>query len=301
MRSAALLLAVAGAYAQSTDSACSSSNGLTIQNQGDLSSALSGCTTFTGSIKFATNTAGTISFGSVRTITGDVNIDSATNITALGADSLQQIGGKFTLKNLQLLTSISFPQLTDVGDIEFTGLPNLAQFGFGKNIQQVKTLNIQNTFLSSLSGINLQNVNSVYIANNRMLQSLSFQVTKISQAIILLANGDQFDVSLPNLETAQNITIRTAKSVSLPSLKNVTGNLGFYENTFTSLTANNLTYVGSTLAVSGNLNLNNLTFPILKTIGGGFQVQNNTQLTSVEFPKVEAIGGAFDFYGTFNK
>jgi len=300
MRSAALLLAVAGVYAQTTDPACSSSNGLTIQNQGDASQ-LAGCTSFTGSIKVAPQTSGTINFPTVRSISGDLNIDGATNITAIGADSLQSIGGKFTLNNLQLLTSLSFPQLTDVGDIAFTGLPNLSLLGFSKNIQQVKTLNIQNTFLSSLNGINLQNVNSIYVANNRMLQSLKFQVTKIAQAIILLSNGDQFDVAFPNLETAQNITIRTVKSVSIPSLKNVTGNLGFYENAFTSLSAVNLTSVGSTFAITGNLNLNNISFPILKTIGGGFQVQNNTVLTSVDFPVVESIGGAFDFYGAFDK
>jgi len=199
-----------------------------------------------------------------------------------------------------MLTSLSMPKLTSVGDLSLAGLPNLSQLGFDKNVAQCKTLNIQNTFLSSLNGINLQNVNSIYIANNRMLQSLSFQVTSVPQSIILLANGDQFQVNFPNLETASNITFRSCKSVTIPSLKNVTGNLGFYENGFGTLDCANLTSVGQTLAINANPSLTEIDMPNLKTIGGGFQIQNNTQLNNASFPAIQTIGGAFDFYGGFN-
>jgi BspA type Leucine rich repeat region (6 copies) len=217
----------------------------------------------------------------------------------LGADTLQSIGGKFTLNNLQLLQTLSFPFLKSAGDLSFQGLPNLNTLGFSANIQTLTSLNIQNTFLGSLSGLNPSKVNSIYVANNRMLQSLSFQVTSVSQSINVQSNGDQFNVQFPNLQTAQNITFRDCPTISIPSLMNVTGSLGFYENPLTTISAVNLTSIGQSLAITANPNLNNISFPALTSIGGGFQVQNNTALTDVTIPALTTIGGALDFFGGF--
>jgi hypothetical protein len=219
----------------------------------------------------------------------------------VGADGLQEIGGDFTVNNCQILSTLSFPFLTTVGSLSLQALPNLNTLGFSANVASAKTLNIQNTFLGTLDGINLQTVDSIYIANNRLLQDISFQVSNISQSLVLESNGDRLTASFPNLQTASNLTFRSCPSVSIPSLHNVSGSLGFYENTMTSISAPNLTLVGGTLAVNTNTKLTNITFPALKTIGGGFQVQNNTQLTEVSFPAVQSIGGALDFYGNFTR
>lgn len=80
---------------------------------------------------------------------------------------------------------------------------------------------------------------------------------------------------------------------------NVTGSLGFYENSLTTISAVNLTSVGQSLAITANPNLNNISFPAVTTIGGGFQVQNNTNLQQVTVPNLQTIGGALDFYGGF--
>jgi hypothetical protein len=228
-------------------------------------------------------------------------IDGATNVTSLGADSLMSIGGKFTLNNLQMLTATSFPYLSSVGDLTFMGLPNLNLLGFTSTIKTITSINIQNTFLSSLDGLNPQTIQSIYIANNRMLQSLSFQVGSVAQSINIQSNGDQFNVQFPNLQTAQNITFRNCPTISIPSLMNVTGSLGFYTNTLTTVSAVNLTSVGQSLAINTNGNLNNISLPVLTTIGGGFQVQNNTALTNISLPQLTTIGGALDFYGGLSR
>jgi len=294
LRYALPALAVVGAAAAS----CSISATATIQNAGDAS-AIATCKTFSGSLALATGTSDPINIASVKVITGDLIAMNTPNITSFGADSLQQIGGDFTVNNCQILSTLAFPQLGSVGNMQLQALPNLNILGFTSTIQTAKTLNIQNTFLSTLDGINLQTVDSIYIANNRLLQDISFQVTNISQSLILESNGDRLTASFPNLQTASNLTFRSCPSVSIPSLHNVSGSLGFYENTLTSISAPNLTLVGGTLAVNTNTKLTNITFPILKTIGGGFQIQNNTKLTEVSFPQVQSIGGALDFYGAF--
>jgi hypothetical protein len=273
---------------------------MTVQNAGDAS-ALATCSTFSGSIAVATGTSDPINFPQVKVITGDLSVLNAPNVTTIGADTLTSIGGDFTVNNCQILSSLSFPFLTSVGSLSLQALPNLNGLGFSANVASAKTLNIQNTFLATLDGINLQKVDSIYIANNRLLQDISFQVSNIAQSLVLESNGDRLTASFPNLQTASNLTFRSCPSVSIPSLANVTGSLGFYENTMTSISAPNLTLVGGTLAVNTNTQLTNITFPILKTIGGGFQVQNNTKLTQVSFPQVQSIGGALDFYGAFTR
>jgi hypothetical protein len=281
---------------------CSVSGTATIQNQGDAT-ALASCSTFSGSIAVATGTTDNINIASVRAVTGDVVIQNAPNITTFGADSLQQIGGSFTLNNCQILSSLTFPDLTSVGDLDFDALPNLQQLGFTTSIGEANNLNIQNTFLNTLNGINLQKVTSVNIVNNPLLQDISMQVSNISQSLTIASNGDRLQADFPNLETAQNLTFRDSQSVSIPSLANVTGSLGFYENTFQTLNAPNLTLVGGTLAFVSNSQLTNISMPLLKSIGGGFQVQNNSALDDVSnsFDALQTIGGAFAFFGNFTK
>jgi hypothetical protein len=250
-------------------------------------------------VEISPEAVGQIDLPGVQQISGYLKADGATNVTAIVGDSLMAIGTTFTLNNLVKLQTLSMPFLTQCGDLTFQGLPNLNILGFNKMLSTVGNLNIQNTFLATLGGLNVSTVTSIYLANNRMLNSATFLVATVPNSIIIEANGDSFQASFPNLETAQNITVRTASAISLPSLINVSGSLGFYENPIQTISLPNLTAIGQTLAVNANPSLYNLSFPLLTTIGGGFQVQNNTNLTQVTFPDLQTIGGALDFYGNF--
>jgi len=94
-------------------------------------------------------------------------------------------------------------------------------------------------------------------------------------------------------------------SVSIPSLAAVNGSLGFYGNTFASLSAPNLTTVGSFQGRSGGITiddnsvLSNITMPQLTSSGGLFQIASNEELHAISFPVLSEIGGALDFTGNF--
>jgi hypothetical protein len=88
----------------------------------------------------------------------------------------------------------------------------------------------------------------------------------------------------------------------MPSLMKLNGSLGLYNNGFETFSAPNLTEVGEALAIVGNEQLNNLTFPLLTKINDNLQIANNTNLMTIDgYPALKSIGGAFDISGNMSK
>jgi len=85
----------------------------------------------------------------------------------------------------------------------------------------------------------------------------------------------------------------------MPSLQNVTGNLGFYQNSFTVIVLPNLTSVESSFVFANNTQLNNVTAPQLKNVGGTLAIANNTAYYDISYNAVTTIGGSVDWTGDF--
>ncbi|KAJ9642449.1 cell wall protein Ecm33 [Coniosporium tulheliwenetii] len=283
LRYALPVLAVAGSVAAQCSAATT-----TIQNSGDAS-ALARCSTFSGSVAIATGTTDTLRIPSVRRITGDVIAENVAGIPSLEASDLEAIEGSFTLTNLTILSNLNMPRLTDVSRIIWEGLPNLPQLSFTSQVKTALSVSIQNTFLSSLEGINLETVESFVVANNGFLNEINLQLANVSEQFTLEANGPQLVVALPNLIWGNEMNFLNCSSVNIQSLQTTNGSLGFYSNFFTEISAPNLT------------ELSNITFPQLRSVGGGLLIANNSQLENINgFPALETIGGALDFNGQFN-
>lgn len=287
--------------ASPAQSSCTVSATQTIQSAGDAT-ALAGCTTFTGSIQIASSTTDQIALNGITRITGDLVANNVSQVSLISGDSLTTIGGSFTLMDVQLLTTLSFPQLTTVGNLNWVGLPNLQGLSFTTGLKKVSSLVIDNTQLNSLSGINLQTADSVMISNNPYLGTIDMQIGNVSQALAIEANSRNTTVTFPNLEWAYNITFRNVSSVNIASLAYVNDSMGFFGNYFESVSAPNLTYVGSSLSFVSNEALANASFPQLTTVDGGLQYANNTATVDINgFPALQTVGGAFDAYGNFSR
>lgn len=277
--------------------ACSVSATSTIQNAGDAS-ALATCSTFTGSIAIATGTTDAINLAGVRTIRGSLIAEDIPRMAQLGADSLETITDTFKLNDVQILSELNFPRLTAVESIVWQGLPNLNALNFGSQVQEASNVDIQNTFLASLTGINVKVADTFLLANNLDLQQVSLQLANVTTSLGLVNNGKRLIAEFPNLVWAYNLTIRDTASIALPSLQTINGSLGFYENSFSSIAGPNLTDVGGSFSIVSNNQLTNVSFPKLTRIKGGFQVANNTAFEDVVgFEKLETIDGAFDVNG----
>jgi hypothetical protein len=287
--------------ANKTPAACSVSATTTIQNAGDAS-ALASCSTFTGNIAIATGTTDDISIPGVKKIKGDLIADTATDLRQISANDLEELDGEMMLNDLTRLNAVNFPQLKRIDSIKWNALPALQEIGFTGEVTQANTVDIQNTALRSLKGINIEEVDTVFIANNGYIDDIAMQLGNVSKSMIISENNEALKVDLPNLIWASNLTFRFCASVSVPSLESVNGSLGLYNNGFESFAAPNLTTVGEAVALVANENLSNVSFPQLTKISGNLQIANNSKLIEIDgYPALKSIGGAFDMSGNFTE
>lgn len=296
VRLALPVLAAAGsAYA-----ACSASATTTIQNSGDAT-ALASCKTFTGNIAVETGAEGPIALDGIQKLDGNLIIRNNSAIRAISAADMEELG-TFELNDVQLLNSVAFPKLKTVDKLTWNALPNLQTLGFTEKITKAAEINIQNTQLQSLEGIDVEQVDTIYIANNRYINEIAMQVGNVSTSVILEANNPDVNVTFPNLIWAFNMTFRNCSSVEVPSLESLNGSLGLYGNAVTSFAAPNLTEVGGALAIVSNTELTNISFPELTIVGDNLQIANNTKLSEITgFPKLKTIDGALDFNGNMTE
>lgn len=290
-----VLAAAGSAYA-----ACSVSATTTIKSPGDAT-ALASCTTFSGNIAIETGAAGIIQLDSIEILRGDLVVNNNSVINELSANSLTDIQGRFEVSECSALNRLNFPALKKVDTIKWIGLPLLRETGFTAQVTDADTVDIQNTDLTSLDGINVETIKNMFIANNRFIQKIDMQLGNISESLTLTANNPEVEVAFPNLMWAYNMTFRNCSSVKLPSLEQLNNSLNLIGNTFTEFTAPNLTEVGGALAIVSNFDLKNISFPLLQTVGDNLQVANNTKLSKIDgFPKLESIMGALDFNGNMS-
>jgi len=301
-------LALVSAAAAATCSIASTSTTTIVNPAG--AAALAACTTYSGNVAFQTGAASnqqTVDINGVTDITGSLSYMDDNTVTTFDAGTLQSVGD-LMLGNLTALSTLSMSALTSTGDLNFTGLGSLASLDFGTpGLSKANNVLITNTILNSLSGINaLTQVAGFSISNNPYLSTIELDVTVIKGAVDIgandVTNGGQ-TVNFPKLESAGQLTFRNSSSVMLPSLANVSENLGFYDNLFASLATPNLTFAGGIVFVDNTM-LSNISMPMLTTINGTngtYQIANNTLLKSIDgFENLSNVKGGLDFTGNFS-
>jgi hypothetical protein len=288
------------AMAGSAYAACSATSTVVIQNQGDAT-ALASCSTYSGSIAVATSTTDDISLDGIKTLKGNLVVKDNSQMKRLSASQLETLDGEMELDGATQLFTVDFPKLKAIDSIKWNALPNLLNLGFTAEVEKADKIDIQNTALRSLKGINIEQVDTMFIANNGFINDIDMQLGNVSDSLTFADNNEDVKVNLPNLIWATNMTFRFCGSVSMPSLETLNGSLGLYNNGFESFSAPNLTSIGQALALVANEKLSNLTFPMLQKINGNLQIANNTKLDKVEgFPALERIGASFDISGNMS-
>lgn len=263
------------------------------------------CDVVDADITVDSSVSGALSIEGPKQIKGDLILKNV-SITSLSSSSINAIGGTFELNGLEFLDTLTMDSLTDVGSISFVNLNRLNGLTFGSSgVTKVKTIEISDTFIDDLSGLNVATVENFKINNNKRMKTFNSDLVNITgtDGLQLQGNGVDMELELNQLETASELQFQDIKSIAVPALTTVTQSLNFIGNqNFESFSAPNLTEITGSLAFRENDKLTNVSFPELTKIGGGLDMRNNTELTNLTgFPVLETVEGGITLGGNFDE
>lgn len=282
------------------DSSCGEGKTIKISSQGDADKYNS-CKTLDGDVEVSEEVADTLSLNGIEKINGGLKVNGASNLTSLSAPEMSSVEDAFNLDGLTKLYTLSFGSLSKVGSIKWSALPQLQKLDFATGISEAGNVAITNTGLTSLKGISLNTVGDFDITENLDLKNVNVNnLTNATGLINFAGNMDSLEIELPNLASGTNMTFRNVSMVSVPSLHNLSGQIGFWGDSFESFSAPNLTETGD-MVFNDNSKLSNLSLPVLETVKGGFRITRNDELSSISFPALETVTGAIDFSGSFDE
>lgn len=266
--------------------------------------AIASCDTVSGSVVITTGAGDQVDISGPTEIEGDLIAENNGGLISFASSSLTTIGGAFRLRNVTLMSTLSFPALKKVDSIDWASLNALGSLSFSDpGVTEANSVSIADTFLSSLDGINIHSLDTMDINNNHRLTDFTTELYNLSTLLNINANGQNLAVSMPNLIWAANMTISNVTSFSAQSLAAINGSLRFDSNYFTEFSAPNLTVVKSgDVSFVSNSKVTNISMPLLESIGGGFTIANNTAMEEINsFPLLEMVGGAVLLRGDFSE
>jgi hypothetical protein len=242
---------------------------------------------------------------SLKSLDGDFIITGNSAIKRVSGTNLETITGQLRVDNVPELASLAFPMLSEVGQLTLNGLANLRQLEFGAQIDKCPKIDIQNTKLQDLNGINVKTAESIFIANNDGIGNITMSaLTNVTESLTLSFNNAGVNVSFPKLVQTKNATFRACGSIDLPALSKVTpGSLGVFESdNLQTFACPNLTNVAQDLTINDNKALTNISFPLLEKVGAGLQIANNSAIREVDgFPSLKEVDAAFDVSGNLTE
>lgn len=226
-------------------------------------------------------------------IKGNLLVSNVTGLLSISSNTISSIEGTFTLDNCEFLNSIQMDSLRSLKELKMSRLTQLRSLVFGtEGVTKASVVSVVDTNLDSLSGLKLATVDSININNNYRLTTFESDLVNITSEFIITSNGDDFNISMPLLESAAEIQIANTRSFQVPLLETVSKSLKLDQNPeMESFFAPNLTKVDGTVSFINNEVLANLSLPALTEIGGGLTIINNTELIDIDgFPKLEIVG-----------
>lgn len=223
---------------------------------------ISSCKTFEGSIAISEEVFGSIALDGIEEITGSLIVDSAETLTYFSADSLTTVGG-LELKDSPIFTGFDLPSLNKVESLSLASLPLLWEVDFGSTIQECSTVEVRDTYLTSLE-LDVLEPEKIIIEENAFLWSVSVASTSVEE-ISIGGNTNAVDISFPQLESAKQITISNATGLSFPSLTSIEESITITESYLETFDFSTLETIGGSLEISGVWDLESLSLSALKS------------------------------------
>jgi len=300
MHSVQLLSAAILAFGATAVSAATCTKDITVTEATPVIS----CDVVDADIIIDSDLAGSVLIDGPKQLKGDFIVNNASGLISLTSTTINAISGTFQLQNLELLSTLEMASLKSVGEIDMIKLPQLSSLNFGtEGVTKINSIQITDTFISDLSGLSVATVENFQIDNNKQITKFESDLVNITGTLIINNNGNDFQISMKELELAGEFQISNIKSFSAPLLSKLTKSLKFDKNDeLTSFAAPNLTSISDDVSFINNKKLTNISMPVLTTIDGGFTIQNNTAMEAISgFPELKNVTGAIILRGNFSK
>ncbi|OJD33221.1 gpi-anchored cell wall organization protein ecm33 [Diplodia corticola] len=252
---------------------------------------ISSCKTFEGSIAISEETWGSISLDGVEEITGSLIVDSTETLTYFSADSLSSIGS-LELSNAPLFTGFDLPALNKIESLSLSSLPLLWEVDFGSTIEECSTVEIRDTYLTSIE-LEVLEPEKIIIEENDFLWSVSVASTSCDE-ISIGGNTNAVDISFPSLESAKQVSISNATGLSFPSLTSIEESITITDSWLETFDFSTLETIGGSLEISGVWDLDSLSLSSLKSVGGDLKI-SDCGFSTIAFESLESVEGDLSF------
>ncbi|CAR23814.1 KLTH0F00968p [Lachancea thermotolerans CBS 6340] len=261
------------------------------------------CKTVMGTIHINDFVDPVIDLGALQSIIGDFVIENLPEVVRIQGQNLVSVGGTLKINGLTSLTSIHLPALHHFNALECTVAPTLTSLTLAPNISHAKRVTISDTSLVEINMLeNSEDLELLNINNNRYMEHLRASVKRVHEQLSISSNSRELQVDFPDLQWANNVTVRDVLAASFPRLTSVNHSLEMIENDFDSFEVPLLESVGGTLGVILNSKLNHVDFGNVSVIHGGLMIANNSNIAKINFlPELKEIGGAIHFIGNFQE
>lgn len=262
---------------------------------------IAACATAVGDVVIQGTAFGTIELTGLEQFYGDLHIRNATQATTVNAPTLQLVSGELEFNANTILSTLNLAQLTTVGSLNLNALPALEDVGLTAGLTSAESVIISDTGLSSLTGIDVYQLQTFNVNNNDNIDSIDSGLREVTDTLDISYNAEKVDVSFPQLKTAKNIVLQSINSISAPNLTATNGSIAISSSSIEQIKFAQLTSIGSSLTINKNDDLTELDFPKLTTIGGALSIADNDELKSLDgFSELSSIGGAVNINGSFD-
>ncbi|EPX74893.1 cell wall protein Ecm33 [Schizosaccharomyces octosporus yFS286] len=298
--SLSLLFLASRVLADNNNNNCSGNKNVTAQS--DLDN-LNSCSKLDGSLYVDSLNSGisVLNVDGIKQITGDVVVSNSPHLETLNFQDLETVGGKFNIHDMIRLNSLPAPKLNEVGSLDLKVLPNLEELQFNNGIKKAGSIEIVNTQLKSIRGIDITTIGTFNINNNKYIESIDMPQLETAQSINIAANAKKVDVNFSKLaNVSSDANFNGISNVFVGNLKSAKGSIGFTDTSLNNVSLPYLTSVTQSLYFMDSTDLERLNLPNLTSIGGGLTV-NNTHLTKISgFPQLSEVGGSLTLLGNYS-
>ncbi|CAO3649020.1 unnamed protein product [Cunninghamella blakesleeana] len=285
------------------DSLCERSDQIVqVRNQDDIN-RLAACRTFSGTLSInSTIQGGNVQMNYIEKVKGDILIYNVNDLRTIELSALRSVTGTLKIDNNPQLSNIILSKLTEVNTTIFNGLPSIQSLQFPSVLQEIRRIDVTDTSLSTLDGINATSIDEINIAGNKKLNDIRLShVQSIGKSFYVSKNGDKLSLNLGSLQEIQSGTFESLQDIQLNGLQTVNGGLYFYNNQMRSIDLSNVTQWPGALSIENNANLETVRVTKLEQLGGAITIKNNNRLVFADvFPELSQVGGSMELTGTFN-